>query len=366
MIENGAKADVTEERFGCTPLHWAAALGITEICQILCKAGAQPHRKDKNGCDAIFYANQSKNTGCIEYLQSIRKYDLNISDSSNLSKWERNIDEQSGYVYYHNLATGHSMWEDEFIELKNQLPSTGETENSISKNTPKRTPPPSPSTRTPLIRNSKQSNRETSNGQKPNSNPTRDIVEPFEESDSSSPHISQHDDTLKGKSLDGKLKEQKSSDPGQSNTEENKIDTDSLSIEIPSKQISFSDSDPSPVSKKRPDFASPVTKTNFEERLVALQSKMEEQFVDQLKKIEDKIKNQAEISTSQSSLEKTSNSVSELSSKVIQLQSDIGTKDLQILSLRPKKESKLIQNWRSQCQNKEKGMLNKCFHFRKN
>ena len=115
MIENGAKADVTEERFGCTPLHWAAALGITEICQILCKAGAQPHRKDKNGCDAIFYANQSKNTGCIEYLQSIRKYDLNI--------------------------------------------------------------------RTPLIRNSKQSNRETSNGQKPNSNPTRDIVEPFEESE---------------------------------------------------------------------------------------------------------------------------------------------------------------------------------------
>ena len=75
-------------------------------------------------------------------------------------------------------------------------------------------------------------------------------------------------------------------------------------------------------------------KASFEERLVALQSKMEEQFVDQLKKIEDKIKNQAEISSSQSSPEKANNSVSELSSKVIQLQSDIGTKDLQILSLK--------------------------------
>jgi hypothetical protein len=75
-----------------------------------------------------------------------------------------------------------------------------------------------------------------------------------------------------------------------------------------------------------------LTKEAFEDRLASLQLKMENQLNEQLKRMEEKMC--APKIESQENVAKTNEAISELSSRVIKLQTDIGSKDLEILSLR--------------------------------
>ncbi|KAL9185039.1 hypothetical protein ACHAXT_002816 [Thalassiosira profunda] len=70
LVRHGALAEVVETDFGCTPLHWAAFSGHTELCAALCRAGGNPRTLDKNGCDAIHYAKQHSHTTCSRLLES--------------------------------------------------------------------------------------------------------------------------------------------------------------------------------------------------------------------------------------------------------------------------------------------------------
>ena len=77
-----------------------------------------------------------------------------------------------------------------------------------------------------------------------------------------------------------------------------------------------------------------VSTDTFEERLAALQSKMEDQFVNQLKKIEEKVENAKKNSEKNSDFSSQNKlSLEKMSSVVVQLQSNIASKDLEIISL---------------------------------
>jgi hypothetical protein len=89
---------------GCTPLHWAAFAGHTDLCRVLCIAGANPSTRDKGGNDPISYGRQSGNHACIELLESFRT-NSNGAEESNL-RWDRMIDGSTGSSFYYNKQTG--------------------------------------------------------------------------------------------------------------------------------------------------------------------------------------------------------------------------------------------------------------------
>ena len=75
-----------------------------------------------------------------------------------------------------------------------------------------------------------------------------------------------------------------------------------------------------------------VSNTTFDQRLTSLQSKIEEQFEKQLHRIESRMIAETIPKVETEESEKKVSSV-DMSLKVIQLQSDLGTKDLEILAL---------------------------------
>ena len=70
LVAHGAKGEVRELKFGCTPLHWAASIGGTNTCRILCEADALSNTIDKNNCDPIAYTRQAKKMDCVNFLVS--------------------------------------------------------------------------------------------------------------------------------------------------------------------------------------------------------------------------------------------------------------------------------------------------------
>jgi hypothetical protein len=62
---------MAEQKYGCTPLHWAASSGNLALCQCLCSAGADPTAQDFNGYDSFVYAKQSTSDECLNYLISV-------------------------------------------------------------------------------------------------------------------------------------------------------------------------------------------------------------------------------------------------------------------------------------------------------
>lgn len=131
LVQNGANAEVKEMRFGCTALHYAASMGDAELCRILLDGGASPLTLDKNRCDPIGYATQSKKQACISLLTtSSSRWMASASKIANLhatadddrgyeSDWQQLIDDQSGFPYFYNRNNGNSMWADEYREYKN-------------------------------------------------------------------------------------------------------------------------------------------------------------------------------------------------------------------------------------------------------
>jgi len=271
LVDNGATADVFENQYGCSPLHWAAFAGHTDLCNLLCHAGGNPRTVDKNGCDAVEYARQSGNEDCSQFLLSLADpragaaasaastHTASVEQAANNNEggaWEEHIDDQSGRKYFRNTSTEQALWENEYKELTLHAPAAPKDEQSI---------------------------------------------------------------TVGG---------------------DNKMDENHLlTAPIPD---SAKIMPPSPIIANETNNI--MSSNTFEERMVALQSKMEKQFLQQLSKIEGRISEQQQQPMEQqqqqqhtsatASSESPSESLIEMTSKVVQLQADIGGKDLEILSLK--------------------------------
>ncbi len=106
-------------------LQWAAWAGHTELCRVLCNAGASPRTMDKNGFDPIAYSKQNAaqtgNTACTELLESfcgVGRSSVILSNQvrppPNQSEWVRLLDSKTGSSFYHNKERGESLWGDDY------------------------------------------------------------------------------------------------------------------------------------------------------------------------------------------------------------------------------------------------------------
>ncbi|GMH92893.1 hypothetical protein TrVE_jg10844 [Triparma verrucosa] len=140
LVDNGAKPEVVENTYGCTPLHWAASAADIGLCKLLCNAGGMPSTLDNHGCDPIAYASQAGGTECVEFLTSIKRsmgaFSLSaptppkgkhvgsapsFKGAMTLEAWSEQKDEESGHIYFINSETGESMWEAEFAVYKSSI-----------------------------------------------------------------------------------------------------------------------------------------------------------------------------------------------------------------------------------------------------
>eukprot|EP00814_Leptocylindrus_danicus_P018615 CAMPEP_0116026856 /NCGR_PEP_ID=MMETSP0321-20121206/14189_1 /TAXON_ID=163516 /ORGANISM="Leptocylindrus danicus var. danicus, Strain B650" /LENGTH=1348 /DNA_ID=CAMNT_0003499913 /DNA_START=1792 /DNA_END=5838 /DNA_ORIENTATION=- len=371
LIDNGAYAEVVERQYGATPLHWAAASGNTFLCSLLANAGASPHTIDLSGCDPIAYAKQANNQDCIDFLSSVQVGDKGVeeqqgmkeADRDSLFEWKRQKDENTEEIYYHNRSRKESLWENEFLEMdagsaiekarvddagvtgEGKSPSAadgGESSDDSSFSSSSTIDIPELSINIPV--DSAKRSADTESHALANS--ANDFDEDSEESVRNPVHVHNRSDKSKFKDKGSipvsPLKQNANSG------RKSDISGNGLGNPLYPRQRSLvaptSSFPPSPqkISSQK-HLQNSVTKETFEERLSALQSKMEEQLMDQLTSLEKKMstnrrpitpgmKRQISFNTQQH--KQDVEAVAEMGAKIIHLQNEISTKDLEILALK--------------------------------
>ena len=348
LVENGANAEIKEKEFGCTPLHWVAFTGSIDLCGLLCSAGALPTTLDNNGCDPIQYATQANKLDCVQYLISVKE---SLSATKNqinepLSPgWKKLIDEKSGLIYFHNFKTGVSMWEEDFVNrnkhsrhfVHNQVDGVNKNITMDQVHELSSTPP--------------KVHKSDSNS---NSVGKNIVVHGERDRIITETEIAQFDLDLSQDSIDSPQKNKENVLRGEkvksNDNISQSISTTSLpehlktrkapsKVIIPSKSQMLSPMIFSPceaLQQNAKKATSPgISKETFEERLAALQCKMEKQLIDQLKNIESKINLPVKnIPKSPAISLEAQKSLSSMGAKIIQLQTDIGTKDMEIIALK--------------------------------
>ena len=262
LVQNEAKAEVAEKQYGCTPLHWAAFAGDKRLCSLLCRAGANPKRTDRNDCDAITYARQSGNEACVDFLVALSDKAVvgepPPSNSITTGEWEQLVEIETGRIYFHNAASNHSLWEEDYEAfLRSDLDNPVTTEDDSS---------------------SSIENDNYNSGEK------RTAPTSLSSATDTPPKLVPQTNATSGKECRG-----------------------------------MSDT--------------------FETRFISLQAKMEKQFMEKLSKIEGRITEQQQQASSRNEQKggiwtTTNDSVIEMTSKLAELQSNVGSKDLEIISLK--------------------------------
>lgn len=342
LVRHGAVAEVAELEFGCTPLHWAAFSGDVELCATLCRAGANPTTLDNNGCDPIHYSKQNGHAACARLLESVSKsktgtsisplagatHATSPSISSENSEWVRCLDGSTGSSFYNNRDTGESLWGDEFREIDD------------NKNPPKVEPHDADAKEVIDHAHVRHVPSSCKLGKQPNPMPSvaEDLVEvSSNEGDAPNAGISQ---LTPEKDLGGAASCGRNIDD---NDDDRKRDNPEVSSP-PQRSVAARDVD---IDKRdHPVIHSPVADSNavlamnqsFEERISSLHQKMESQLIHRLQHLEGKMAHQnLGISTKAADdSSKMKANITEMVSTILKLQTEIGTKDLEILSLRQK------------------------------
>ena len=342
LINQGAKAEVAETRFMCTPLHWAASNGDVDLCRILCFSGAMATSVDKSGFDPVAYARQSEKEDCVKFLLStcsrLSEEKESKSDGGELDElgWEKLLDSNTGYVYYHNRGTGLSMWEDDYMIYRRSKMNGGlrPTASSFSN----RPPPPSPVVKsssmiTKLPATDRKSVELSDRLQSKEMTEIKDFdqaqeieleashAEPKDRRPSSLEMMDSHD--FKDLISDSDL----SSSPNSSMIDYKEVGSKKQHDKSMEKSSSLEETINNQQKK------SIVTQKSFNERISSLQSKMEKQLTQQLAVVTEKIANsdKGEKGRKEGSSDAE---IIELTKKIVHLQTEIGAKGLEIVSLK--------------------------------
>ena len=280
LVDSGAVAEIIEDQFGCSPLHWAGYSGNIELCSLLCRAGANPRTVDNTGCDPIAYAEQSGNDECVQCLTSLAESNANASTTPPTRASLRSGDAAAAAAAAALSTTASKARK--LAEVSASLPkvqgmpAAHDDAASTSKAVASREPP-------------------------------------------SSVEVPVSDSLAAAVGVLSPL-------PVDSSTGTRNVS-----------------------SKPAAPTSTNLTNDTFEERLSALQSKMEEQFIQQLNKIEGRLTEQqnqqqagqwttpANGGTGTTGIGVAANesqSLAKMTSKVVQLQADIGSKDIEIVSLK--------------------------------
>ena len=412
LIHNGAMAEVVEQEFGCTPLHWAAWAGHVELCRVLCSAGASPKTMDKNGCDPIAYskqyAAQTGQTACTQLLESIPGDGSGVimhgnpgRSPSEKSEWVRLLDGNTGSSFYHNKESGESLWGDDFRRsdhtkecasdnaISSEIDPSNGNEDGLIHSPGNNGDKPYTSPKKEAVLEGKTKHSEDAKHSSPTRysvigclHPLDNIAEDLSvETLSSNEIVSIHskggemsksktshekysvrDDDLmnidfaspdkeKTLKIEGKMKKAQSLRTKKSTTTPHHLtshDMKNIVDEFSSssdESMHFTEKTESSrhrnckehaSAKHALDFESskantvPSNRSSFEERISLLHQKMESQLIDRLRNIEEKISQQKTETTPDSG------DIAEVASTILRLQTEVATKDLEILSTKQK------------------------------
>ena len=351
MIRNGAKAEVVEKQYGCTPLHWAAAAGNTYLCGLLIDAKAQLTTIDANRCNPIDYAKQAGSDDCVRFLmnEELKKAAVQKSRKDPVYSFDfdqRSEVEQNDTSFSELISEG----EDVFGEHKSTSSfssSVHQSQSSICSDYNAENHP------NYLNRTQKHKMSLFSSFDEPDSDESSEAGLAREENDNFP--LSDHDrldnDKCKEKipqddtvDIDNLTEPRVSSHKrlneshckrsrhttrvGRSKTR-NKARKKQVHAHS-ERYISLDES------KSADNISSSVTKETFEERLVSLQQKMEQQLVEQLSLLENKISSSRRPQTPgiQHLTSNEQKNVAELGTRIIHLQNEISSKDVEILALK--------------------------------
>ncbi len=318
-----------------------------ELCKILCAAGAKATTVDKSGFDPIAYSKQCQKEECTNFLLSINhgsRSDQNIREDAKALKgnddegedelgWQKLLDDSTGYFYYHNRNTGESLWEDDYIIYMRSLLKGGL--RPIASSFSNRPPPPSSSQRS-VNKESKENDDELLDFEDENAQGKEaTVIKQFTYSDDKE-YIDdgvkkvQETKTMSFSHINPNDLKQMLSDSDTSSQNSSMIDYEEES-KGDQKQNNVVDNDDAMANVTRDKL---VTKGSFNLRFHSLQTSMEDQLHKTLKTIEQKImsKTSADLKREESDGFKTT--ISELTSKLIQLQTEVGSKDFEIKSLK--------------------------------
>jgi hypothetical protein len=354
LVRHGAVAEIAEPEFGCTPLHWAAFSGDVELCATLCRAGANPTTLDKNGCDPIHYSKQNGHAECARLLESFSKSKTGAavspfagathatfpSISSENSEWVRCLDGSTGASFYNNRDTGESLWGDEYrkVDLQACEPSVVDIKNppKVEPNDAK-TDKHQEAIDLVHVRHVPASCK--LGKQPPNALTAvaEDLVEvSSNEGDEPNAGISQRSPE---KELGGALSCGRNIDDDEDRKRETLEVSSPPNSSVAVKDVDIDARDPLVIHSPTAD-SNVILAMNqsFEERISSLHLKMESHLMHRLQHLEEKMAQQnLEISTKAADeSSKMKANIAEMVSTILRLQTEIGTKDLEILSLKQK------------------------------
>lgn len=346
LLRHGATAEVLEDEYGCSPLHWAGWAGHMELCKVLCIAGANPTTRDKNGNDPVDYANMGGHPECAKLLESFRSE--NGKDLTNDPKWLRHIDGNTGSSFYVNSDTGESLWGDDFRMAKEAEPDMEIVSSSVTTGVASESMDAQHVTtrsagfaandavvssldeefKATGVSGFNQLNNEESKLSSPNrrisievQSPLADILEVESSSSAGADDVVSmneepkfdHEEKIEGGYLEEKSRKFSSNPWGDEEVQEVK--------HHPKNDVAAHD--------KR------NTSASFEDRISQLHSKMEAQLMDKLQHLENKISQQKEAPVKcDVDTARLQQNLAETSTTILHLKTEIGTRDLEILSLK--------------------------------
>lgn len=344
LLKHSNTAEIMESQYGCTPLHWSASNGNLQMCQLLVEQGnASPKTQDNQGISPIQYAKQGNHLHCVKYLEGkgdgdgeiaggVKKSDPNdknkeVSDNNTQDELQEAVwiphQDSSGMTYYVNIQTGESIWEHEYQNLhSNKDDSTSSIESCNANSTTKQEQKQKQQTHE---ENQIESTETHHHGRRPISISTT-IDKPKSKEGIMKPILFSPEE----EEDHGNIDDNDGSKVIQVKEEDDEVDS------YTSTQSSSSTN--SGIKKKKKGNKHLMSKDTFEGRLSSLQTQMTEQFKTLL------IDNDKNNTTDNQEVPKKI--TADMSEKIIQLQTDIGSKDIEILSLKREilaMEKKLVE-----------------------